>query len=204
MGGKNWWEVILLPVVVALVGSGATYFITKAQIESSERLATAERDSSEKKARLERQLKLLEMFNAKIVSPTTRDRQIAVRLLHMMDPELATKLAEAIAANEEETPTVRESARIVVKESQRGYAFPVVRSLKDLTTALDWSRRLRDSFPDYPIEVYLAENDYYAVTLGGYLDRDEAAKRVKVAREKNIAADAYVWQSTVWGENLFK
>jgi hypothetical protein len=94
--------------------------------------------------------------------------------------------------------------RAALSESQRGYAFPVIRSMKDLNGAIDWARGLRKTIPEYPVEVYLAENDYYAVTLGGYLSREEAENRVKLARDRKISPDAYVWQSRNWGHSLLK
>lgn len=201
---KSWIEVFVMPIVVGVVGGAATYFISGSQIQSAQDIAAAERASAEKRARVEQQLKLLEMFSAKITSSNPRERELAVRLLRMLDQELASKLAEAIAADETETPKIRTEARTVAQEVRKGDAFPVVRSVRDFASAVDFARRLRASHPEYPAEVYLAENAYYAVTLGGYLDRDEAARRVKFARDKGIAPDAYVWQSRIWGDNLLK
>jgi hypothetical protein len=202
---KKWGDVILMPLVVALLGSGATYFITRTQIDSSERLAAAERDSTEKRARLDRQAKLLEIFNAKITSPNVRDQKMAILLLRVVDPDVAIQLANVIAADENSTPEVKQAAHAVLAEASRGNAFAVIASPKDLNSAVDLSRKVAAGTTDYPVEIYLTgDHGYYAVTLGGYLSLEEALKRVKFARDQKIAVDAFVWQSNQWGDNLLK
>ena len=114
MDHKKWGEVILMPLVVGLLGSGATYFITKTQIGSSERLAAAERDSAERRARLDRQAKLLEIFNAKITSSNPRDQKMALLLLRVVDPDVAIQLATVITSDESSTPEVKQAAHAVV------------------------------------------------------------------------------------------
>jgi len=216
MDNKRWWEIILMPLVIAVLGSGATFFITKTQIDSSEKIAlaerdsaerraAAERDSAEKRARLDRQLKLLEIFNAKITSGNVREAQLAIQLLQLVDPDVAAQLAKAVASDQSADPGVRQQAVRVAEQAQRGNAFPVVRSLSDLNSAIQFARKISGVVPEYTVEIYKTENgDYYAVTLGGYLRLEEALKRVKIARDREIAPDAFVWQSTQWGENLLK
>ncbi|MEK6325547.1 MAG: SPOR domain-containing protein [Acidobacteriota bacterium] len=84
-----------------------------------------------------------------------------------------------------------------------GNAFPVVGSFTDRNEALGFARKSKLRFTPYALEMYLAENDYYAVTLGGYMNQAEASKRVRFAKDKG-AKDAYVWVSDNWGDNLLK
>lgn len=205
MDYKKWGEVILMPLVVALLGSGATYFITKTQIGSSERMAAAERDSAEKRARLDRQTKLLEIFNSKITSQSVRDQKLAILLLKVVDPEVAIQLAKAITSDTNSPPELMQAAHAVVAEANRGNAFAVVASPRDLNSAIDFSRKIKSTATQYPVEIYLTgDHGYYAVTLGGYLPLDDALKRVDFARDQKIAVDAFVWQTDQWGDNLLK
>lgn len=82
--------------------------------------------------------------------------------------------------------------------------FPVVASLPTLDAAVAKAQELKNMGLPYETEVYLADNNYYAVTLGGYLTQEEAASRVNYAKNNGIAKDAYVWESTLWGENLLR
>ena len=51
---------------------------------------------------------------------------------------------------------------------------------------------------------HISENDIYGVSLGGYLSYNEALNRTDYAKNNDIAPDAYVWTSRVWGVNLFR
>lgn len=59
----------------------------------------------------------------------------------------------------------------------------------------------------YPIHVYKTTdksgNPVFAITLGGYLSKEEALSRVEYARESKLSPDAYPWSSTNWGSNVF-
>ena len=125
---KTILEIVLMPLVVALIGIIGTYLITSselkssenianAQIESSENIANAQIESSEKKSKAEQQLKILEIFGDKITSNNIKERLLAVRLLGSVDPELSGKLAKAISQDENEDKQVREDAKDVAKNS---------------------------------------------------------------------------------------
>jgi hypothetical protein len=135
---------------------------------------------------------------------TVREAQLATQLLQLVDPDIAAQLAKAVASDQAADPGVRQQAVRVAEQAQRGNAFPVVGSLSDLNSAIQFARRIRGVVPEYTVEIYRTENgDYHDVTLGGYLRLEEALKRGKIARDRKIAADAFVWQSK-WGENLLK
>lgn len=200
---KSLLEIGLMPLVVALLGSGATIAITMYQTQTARDLAAAQRASAERIAVSDRQLKALDLFSRMIVSDKEPEREMAVRLLTAVDAELAPQLTASIQASPSFSPKVREEARSVAERVPRGYAFAVVGSFRTFQEAERFAERIQGSVPNAP-EIYLAENNYYAVSLGGYLDRQEAAQRVRLAREKGVASDAYVWTSTVWGTNLRK
>ncbi len=200
---KTFLEIALMPIVVALLGSGATFAITTYQTRTAKDIADAQRASAERIAVSDRQLKALELFSRMIVSEKETEKEMAVRLLTAVDAELARQLTASIEANPTFSPNIKKEAQAVAKIVPRGYAFPVVGSFRTFQEAEKFAERIQKSVPYLP-EIYLAENDYYAVSLGGYLERQEAAQRVRLAREKGIAGDAYVWNSTIWGNNLRK
>jgi hypothetical protein len=90
----------------------------------------------------------------------------------------------------------------ILPAAERGNWFAVVGSFRVQSNAVNFAEKLSKN--NLRPEIYLAENDYYAVTLGGYLDLKQAKQLVAMAKEKGIADDAYVWKSDVWGENLYK
>lgn len=194
-----------MPLVIAFVGSVGTYFLTKQQIQSSMISSQAQIESSANLARSDQQIKVLEIFSEKITSDDVRERELAVRILQSVDPALAEKLAKAIAETETEDVQVRKLAqRIAETEASRGYSFPVIGSFKTMDEALTFVKNIPSSSLLYPIEIYLSENNYYAVTLGGYLRQEEAQTRVRFAQQEEIAKDAFVKNTRNWGENLYK
>ncbi len=103
-----------------------------------------------------------------------------------------------------ESVQVRTAARVITQKITKGTVFPVVGSFMELGEAISFANKLEDRGFSYKPEIYLSENNYYGVTLGGYLSLEEAIKRTEYARTKGIAKDAYTYSSINWGDNLFK
>lgn len=75
--------------------------------------------------------------------------------------------------------------------------FPLIGSFQSKERAIVFAHNLMSSAKlNYPIEVYYAGNGWYTVSLGGYLEIEEARTRVNYAKEVNIASDAFVWSSS--------
>src|SRR5712691_1282655 len=111
--GKDWTQVVLMPLVVAIVGVIGTWFVT-AQQESSEKA----------RASAEREVKLLEIFANKVTSQKPEEKILALRLLRSMEPALAEKLGEAVFESAPEG-NVREVARAVIQEATaKAQLFP--------------------------------------------------------------------------------
>ncbi len=204
---KSWIEVIIMPVVVALVGIGGTYFITQQQGQSAELARQTELDKAQETAAADRQIKALELFVDKIQSPDERERKFALRLLKVVDGNLATQLATAVSEDEDEKPQIRKVAAQVAKDAAaRGFSFPVVASRRTFDEARGFASKVEGILDaqekPFTTAIYLSENGYYAVTLGGYLTQDEARSRAQYAKSSGIASDAYVRSSRNWGENL--
>jgi len=200
---KSWVEIVMMPLAVTLVGTVGTYFLTQQQLRSSEIASQAQIESSENLARSDQQIKVLEIFSEKITSANVRERELAVRILQSVDPVLAEKLAKAIAETETENVSVRKLAQQIVDiEASKGNSFPVIGSFETMAEAIDFIKGINPA--PYSPEIYLSENNYYAVTLGGYLRKEEAQTRVRFAQQQGIAKDAYLRNTRNWGENLYR
>jgi hypothetical protein len=114
---KTWTEVVLMPIVIALVGIGGTYFITAQQSKNSEVASATQMDSARELADADRQVKVLDIFSEKITSQDAKTRIIALGMLRVLEPEMAEKLASVVAEQEPETSPVRRAADEAVREA---------------------------------------------------------------------------------------
>jgi len=103
---KNLVEIMLMPIVVALVGIVGTCVVTHQQ-----------ELNAQAKAYADRQIKLLEILGEKITSKDESERILALSLLSTIDGDLAAKLAKAVAETEPEASNVRKVADKVVEEA---------------------------------------------------------------------------------------
>jgi hypothetical protein len=201
---KSWAEVLLVPIVLALVGLVGTFFITRYQIKSAEKIADAERSSGETQSRSEQQVKLLEIFAAKFTSENLKERESSFKLLRMADPEFADKISSAIVNDATENPKIQEQAKSVSEEVRSNRYFAIVATFPVREDAFRYSQGLKEQKVQYMPEVYLRnDNNHYIVTLGGNLPYQEANERVKYAKA-TIATDAYVRLGGDWGQNLLQ
>ncbi|CAN2043248.1 hypothetical protein GMMP1_100026 [Candidatus Magnetomoraceae bacterium gMMP-1] len=201
---KNWVEIVLMPIVVAVVGVVGTLLITQQQNKTAALMRKTELEKTQEIAAADRQIKILELFADKILDPDQNQRLLALRLLTAVDGDLAKNLATAVSEDESEKPEIKALAKQVAKDvAMRGNSFPVIASYPTFDDAVIFAKKIENEKYDYMPEIYLSENNYYGVTLGGYLSQKEALKRVKYAKSKNIAADAYMRSSHKWGDNLF-
>lgn len=115
-------EVIVIPVVIAIVGAVGTIQITEQQIKSSERIAQAQKDSAEtianaqiqsareiadsqllsidRRAENDLEIRVFELFKQPVSSGISRaEREAALRLLGVLDKSLAVKMIYAVASN---------------------------------------------------------------------------------------------------------
>lgn len=103
---KSWIEIILMPLMVALVGIVGTHLITAQQEKNAREKASADR-----------QIKILEIFSQKITSRDKEDRILALRLLSAVDDNFAAKLAIAVSQTEPQQSEVSKVASIVAEEA---------------------------------------------------------------------------------------
>ena len=201
---KSVLEVLVLPVAIALVGIVSTQMITRSQLASADKLAQASLASQDQRATNEQQIKILEMFSDQIKSGVPAQRKMALRILTALEPELAEKLAQAVADTDADPETRQVAAAIVKSVAQSGNTFVVIGSYPSLQEAKDKVAALQKDTGGLPFtpEVYLAQNHYYALTLGGHLSPAESKKRLPAA--KAVTPDAYLRMTDQWGENLLK
>jgi len=196
-------EVILMPLVIALVGFIGTKFITKSQIRSSENISSTELTSIEKRSRDEKQLKLLEIFSNKITSKDLNERILAVKLLGLLDPTLSTQLATIVAEDSSENRNVRMAANVIIQNAAKQSSFVDAKSTTDFQVAITFANKIQMNYPKYKTEIFLAENGNYAVTVGSYLDFKSASKIQDTIKLNPIIKDSYIKQSNSMGKNLF-
>jgi hypothetical protein len=205
MDPKSWVEIVLMPLVVALVGIIGTITITNQQAENAALLRKTELEKTQEIADADRQIKILEIFSEKITSSDEKDRILAIRLLTALDGSLATKLATAVSESADKNSDIRRVAKEVSKQSELiGNSFPVVFSTKNYDVAVEFANKINDNSNTSKPEIYMSDNGYFAVTLGGYLSYSEAQKRSTLAVKMNLSKDAYIRTSTNWGENLLQ
>ena len=85
MDRKSIWEVLLTPLTVAVVGVIGTYYISKAQLESSNAIAQGQQ-----------KIKIIEIFSDKITNDDHKQRELAINILTTLDAELGQGILIAI------------------------------------------------------------------------------------------------------------
>ena len=202
----GWIEIILMPLVVVIMGSFCTYFISRSQTNMSRELEI-----------INQKIKILDIASRYMTDENESKRICAVKLLKIVDPDIAGEMLKIIEESTEETLRVRSVAQEVGNTvEQKGQksddsdlkeknAFPLVASVREKDNALNFAREIINAGQTkYKPEVYLAENGWYVVSLGGYLGKSEADQRVAYAKSTGIAPDAFVWRSNNLGKNLLK
>ena len=163
--GKSLIEIVLMPLVVAMVGFWGTWIIS----ERDERNATL-------RAASEREAKMVEIFANKITSSDKNEKIMALKLLEVMEPDLAQKLGEAvlesdldeqvraIASNAVEVATARSMSlpRIYIhiqKEEQRNYARTLSQKLKKKGFLVPGIERISHTGPEKTEFRYFFEDE---------------------------------------------
>ena len=163
--GKSITEIVLMPLVVALVGFWGTWMIS----ERDERNATI-------RAASEREAKMVEIFANKITSSNKNEKIMALKLLEVMEPDLAKKLGEAVlesdmdaqvravASTAVEVAAARSMSRPriyihIQKEEQRKYARTLSQKLKKQGFLVPGIERISHTGPDVTEFRYFFEDE---------------------------------------------
>lgn len=120
-GGLALAEVLVTPLMVAIVGGLGTFFVTQYQTRSANILAAADRDSAAQRAQTERdhadklaaqdresqdrrdaqerRLKAVDILIGKITSKDGDERRVALTVLGVLDPELMDAVKKLLPAD---------------------------------------------------------------------------------------------------------
>jgi len=200
---KTWIEFAAIPLAVAVTGIFGTWFVTRAQMESAAQIAKANLEVAERSAVSQQRLKALELHIKYITDRDPAVRESGVKLLSVIEPELANKLRQQVIATEKDPKVLATATQVNIS----GW-FPVVSSKYTLEEARQAAEKLNRGGSAFPAHVYKGTDDkgatVYAVTLGGYLSKSEAQERVSYAKQNGIAADAFALQHANWGQNLIQ
>lgn len=120
---KSILEIVLMPLVIAVVGIIGTWFVTDAQNKMTaqltaeqggreERMAERQLNQAKEESDGNRQLKLLEIFGDKITSPNIADQRLAMGLLRLVDPALAENLTKLVEEGKSTPVEIQELARM--------------------------------------------------------------------------------------------
>lgn len=125
---KSLLEMVVMPITVSIISIVGGIYLTQQQNSSATLERQAQFDNTRALAESERQIKILELFAAKITSPSIREQRLALQLLEVMDPELSKRLANALARSEEDhSPIKRQVAEAATRASERVVLAPVYR-----------------------------------------------------------------------------
>lgn len=114
---KSVIEIVLMPLVVAIVGIIGTVLITGQQQKNTQALSEVQLKSTEDRSSADRQIRVLEMFVEKITSGNERDKILALKILEELDPDLAAKLASAVSMTETDNSEVSKFAKTVAQDA---------------------------------------------------------------------------------------
>ena len=206
--------VSIAAVIVSLSQVWITYSSKEKELEIMEAQKRKEFEAAQQQQDREWNLKMAAFVTEHASAIFSTDEEQRARFREIVLVTFPPHITGALFKNLEKTTSDpkakdtwakgQETATQLVVAQTAGNTFAVVGSYRDLAEAKDFANKLRESGMRYPVEIFLAENNYYAVTLGGYLTYQEATNRVDFAKRTALAKDAYVWVSQVWGENLLK
>ena len=152
---KSKLESLVLPLVIAVVGVCSTYLITSVQIRNANILAEATRrsedrraednlKSAERRAEADQNIKILEMFSDQIKSKDPAQRKLALQILTALEPDLAEKLALAVAATDPDADIKKVATSVARAITPGDNTFVVIGTFHSLDEAKQPSQTSRN------------------------------------------------------------
>ena len=173
--------------------------------EDRQAITSLRNENKELKSRVDDALREISFLssNSNECNEETLNKEIASLKTELERVSARTESREAQLSTDLNSLVQKHEASVKAAE---GTWFPVVASPYNDADLLGTLEELSSSRSEYPIHVYKSADRHgvpvYAVTLGGYLSKAEASKRVQYARSSGIAPDAYAWSSNLWGSNV--
>lgn len=117
---KSILELVLMPLAIAIVGIAGSMIIASAQIQSNADLNKQNLEAAKQRAIAERELKIIEIVLQGINDPDAKKRQVALKLLDLVEGNLAVSLAKFVKDKEPLNSQIRVDADIeMAKAAQR-------------------------------------------------------------------------------------
>jgi len=135
---KSLLEMVVMPITVSLISIVGAVYLTQQQNKNTVYLTTQQNNSLTFQRRVEfdnakaladgeRQIKILELFAAKITSPNPREQKLALQLLGVMEPELSEDLTKALKSEGDHSQIQMWVQEAATRASQRVVMSPVYR-----------------------------------------------------------------------------
>jgi hypothetical protein len=206
----------LLAVLGSIYFSAMELRQTRAETEDSERQLVAIRAQAEERTqavkeaesqlqKIREQISLLTGELNDVVQSSDRSTKSKLDSALGQTKGIESSLS-AVEAQLAATTAARDPDESGAPAAQDGMWFPVVASAYTEADVRGKLQELQSQSLEYELGVYRASDakgiPVYALSLGGGLSRSEASKRAEYARQKGIATDAYIWNSTRWGDNI--
>lgn len=195
---RSMLEIILMPLVIALVGLLGTMMVTNQQNKSAEIQMQASIVSTEKTVKSDQKIKILQIFSEKILSENIEDREFAIKLLGVLDNDLADKIASVITQSETIDTTTRKIAEEFKKTLKGNYI--VIGSYYKLIDAQHFASELERNNFIYPLKIYKNETGMYAVCIRGSIPENEIISLWKTIKNLDRFNDVYYVKSRLWDE----
>ena len=200
---KSLTEIVLMPLVLAIVGGLGTYFITsfqarhsavvaEAQRDAAEEIARAQIESAERLAQREQALRVLEIYQDKMGSDNPEERKLALQLLLLLDPALGQALAAQVETTDRDQ-AVRQEARRVKADAATG-------EIQELIDRFNGADRLRAS--DRLVDLYRqadqsVRDEMVSALIEGLLPEDDKRSyRVNIYIALTLSRLSPAWRAS--------
>ncbi|WP_139121643.1 hypothetical protein [Piscirickettsia litoralis] len=121
-----------VPISVAFIGMLGSYIVVLEESKSRQALAELDRSLTQRISTEDREIKILDIFMAGILSRYDKNKELALRVLSSTDGKIAENLAKAVADSESPDSKLHTLAKEIIKKyKDAGNSFPVVFSSKD-------------------------------------------------------------------------
>jgi len=97
MALKTYVEILITPIVIAVIGIVGTISITNTQVKNASEIAETQIRIQIREAENNKKLKALEIFSKQIMSKDPEERRLALGLINILDSELASKMLSYLA-----------------------------------------------------------------------------------------------------------
>ncbi|QUI68492.1 hypothetical protein [Pseudoalteromonas sp. M8] len=117
MSQKTYIEILITPIVIAVIGIIGTNVISNTQVQNTKEIAEAQIRLQIREAENNKKLKTLEIFGKQIISKNPEERKLALGLISILDQDLADEMLSYLAKYDPDK-MVKEEAKNLQKKLQ--------------------------------------------------------------------------------------